>query len=212
MIESINSKKSLLTTSLLDAMKMLVVAWDEVTDKTVQNYLKETSFSEIEDDDAVSDDLFAVLKDSITQLSILGKIFEDVTVEDIASFDDMLVSTQQPLSDEDVLAAFLAVDIDGQHKSSKDDSQSQVFEVLVKPNPSQVCVAIDTLMNYLMIIGTVKLQGLTVKASRLVELEITSCVKQKKMIDFFLVFIDYSYFTCYLVSFKISLKCIFVYY
>ena len=108
MIESINSKKSLLTTSLLDAMKILVVAWDEVTDKTVQNYLKETSFSEIEDDDAVSDDLFAVLKDSITQLSILGKIFEDVTVEDIASFDDMLVSTQQPLSDEDVLAAFLA--------------------------------------------------------------------------------------------------------
>ena len=47
-------------------MKMLGLAWDQVTDKTVQNCVKEAGFSEIEDDNAVSDGPFDVLKDSIT--------------------------------------------------------------------------------------------------------------------------------------------------
>ena len=160
MIEAIDSKKSLPIISLLDAMKMLVLAWDEVTGKIVQNFFKKAGFSEIEDDGAVSDDPFAALKDSITQLSILDKTFEDVTVEDVAFFDGMLVSTQEPLSDEDILSGLLAVDIDDQHESDEGDSQSEVSEVLVKPNPSQVRAATDTLMNYLMIIGNVELQGL----------------------------------------------------
>ena len=180
MIEGTDCKKSLPTISLLDTMRILVLAWDEVTDKTVQSCFKKAGSSEIEDDDAVSDDPFAALKDSITQFSILDKTFEDVTVEDVASFHDMLVSTQEPLSNKDILSGLLAVDIDDQHKSDKDHSQSDVSEVLVKPNSSQARAAIDTLMNYLMIIRTADLQGLTVKASRLVELEITSYVKQKR--------------------------------
>ena len=84
---------------------------------------------------------------------------------------------------EDILVGFIAVHIDDQHESDECDSQSEVSEVLVKPNHSQVRAAIDTLMNYSIIIGPAELQGLTVKASRLVELEITSCVKQKT--DFF---------------------------
>ena len=80
---------------------------------------------------------------------------------------------------EDILVVLIAVHIDDQHESDECDSQSEVSEVLVKPNHSQVRAAIDTSI----IIGTAELQGLTVKASRLVELEITSCVKQKT--DFF---------------------------
>ena len=41
----------------------------------------------------------------------------DVTVEDIASFVDMLVSTQESLSDEDILAGFLPIDVHSQHES-----------------------------------------------------------------------------------------------
>ena len=71
--------------------------------------------------------------------------------------------------------------IDDQHESDKGDSISKVSKVLVKPNLSQIHVeSLICLMNYLMIIGTGELQGLTVKASRLVKLEITSCVKQKR--------------------------------
>ena len=123
MIEAIDSKKSLSPISLLEAMKMLVRAWDEVTDKTVQNCFKEAEFSEIEDDDTVSDDPFAALKDSINQFSILDKIFEDITAKNVASFDDILVST---LSNLDILADLLAVDIDNQHESNEDSSQSEV--------------------------------------------------------------------------------------
>jgi len=72
------------------------------------------------------------------------------------------------------LADFLPIDVDVQHDSDEDDSQSEVFEVLVKPNPSQLRAAIDTLMNYSMIVGTDELQGLTVKVSRIVELEMKS--------------------------------------
>ena len=85
----------------------------------------------------------------------------------MSSLDVMLMWTQEPLSDEDILASLLIVDIDDQHESDEDGSLSEVFEVLVKPNLPQVLAVIDTLMNYLMIIGTAKLQGMTLKASRL---------------------------------------------
>ena len=186
LIEAIDGNKSLPDVSVLDAMKMLVLSWDEVTDKIVQNCFRKAGFCEIDEEDAVSDDPFAELKDTVTQLINLDKTFEDVTVEDIASFDDMLVSTQEPLSDEEILADFLPIDVDVQHDSDEDDSQSEVFEVLFKPNPSQLRAAIDTLINYSMIVGTDELQGLTVKVSRIVELEMKSRTKQKQMTDYLL--------------------------
>jgi len=91
MIEAIEGNKSLPDVSVLDAMKMLVLAWDEVTNKIVQNCFRKAGFCEIDEEDAVSDDPFAELKDTVTQLINLDKTFEDVTVKDIASFDDMLV-------------------------------------------------------------------------------------------------------------------------
>ena len=51
----------------------------------MQNCIKKAGFSDIEDDDAVADDPFPTLKDSITQLSILDKTFEEATVEDVES-------------------------------------------------------------------------------------------------------------------------------
>ena len=124
MIGAIDSKISLPTISFLHAIKMLVLAWNEVTDRIVKNCFKEADFSEIKDDDAVSNDLFASTKVPITQFSILDKTFEDATVEDVESFDDMLVSTQELVSDEYIFVGLSAVDIDDQYESAKDDSQS----------------------------------------------------------------------------------------
>ena len=90
----------------------------------MKNCFKEADFSEIRDDDAVSNDLFASTKVPITQFSILDKTFEDATVEDVESFDDMLVSTQELVSDEYIFVGLSAVDIDDRHESAKDDSQS----------------------------------------------------------------------------------------
>ena len=186
MIKAIDGNKSLPNISVLDAMKMLLLSWHEITDKTMQNCFKKAGFCEIEEDDAIFNDPFAALKDTVTQLINLDKTFEDATVEDVASFDGMIVSTQEPLSDEDILACFLPIDVHVKHDSNdKEESQSEVFQVLVKPNPSQLRAAIDTLMNYSIIVSTVELQGLTVKASRLVEIKMRSCAKQKNMTDFF---------------------------
>ena len=139
MIEVIDGNKSLPNISVLNAVKILVKSQDEVTDKTVQNCFKKAGFCEIEEDDSVSDDPFAALKDIVTQLINLDKTFEDVTVKDVAYFDDMLVSTQEPLSDEDILAGFLPIEVNAQHKfDDEKDSQSEVSKVLVKPNPSQL--------------------------------------------------------------------------
>ena len=102
----------------------------------------------------------------------------------------MLVLTQEPLSDENILAGFLPIDVYAQQESDdEEESQSEVSKVLVKPNPSQLRAAIDTSMNYSMIVSTVELQGLTIsdKASRLVEPEMKSCAKQKKMTDLFFI-------------------------
>ena len=78
------------------------------------------------------------------------------------------------------------------------------------------------LMNYLMIIGTGELQGLTVKASRLVKLEITSCAKKKKKMtdDRLLFLVNFQLFRFYLllsfidniVENVIKIPCIFGYY
>ena len=53
MIEGIDSRKSLPAIFLLDAMKMFFLACDKVTE-----CLKKVCFSDIEDDNAVSDDPF----------------------------------------------------------------------------------------------------------------------------------------------------------
>ena len=70
---------------------------------------------------------------------------------------------------------FILLMLRSNYDSDEDDSQSEVSEVLIKPNPFQLRAAIDTLMNYSMIVGTDELQSLTVKVSKIVELEIKSC-------------------------------------
>ena len=94
---------------------------------------KKAGFCQSEEDGAVSDDPFVALKDTVTRLINLDEKFEDVTVEDVPSSDDMLVSAQEPLSDEPLSDTY------AQHKSDdEEESQSEVSKVLAKPNPSQL--------------------------------------------------------------------------
>ena len=53
-----------------------------------------------------------------------------------------------------------SVDVHAQHKSDdEEESQSEVSEVLIKPSLPQLRAAIDTLMNYSMIVGAVSCKG-----------------------------------------------------
>ena len=56
-----------------------------------------------------------------------------------------------------------------------------------KPTTSQLHDAIDTLMNYSMMIDTSELKALTIKVSRIVENEVIAGSRQSKLTEFFSV-------------------------
>ena len=88
MIDTIDGKKPLQNASIKEVMKILVLAWAEVTPKTVKNCLKKAGFSEIEEDDGIheSDDPFDALEDSIKQLGLLDERSKNLSVDDVDDF------------------------------------------------------------------------------------------------------------------------------
>ena len=53
MIDAIDDKKLLQNASIIEVMKILVLAWAEVTPKTVKNCFKKAGFSKIKEDDGI---------------------------------------------------------------------------------------------------------------------------------------------------------------
>ena len=88
MIDAIDDKKLLQNASIIEVMKILVLAWAEVTPKTVKNCFKKAGFSEIEEDDGIheSDDPFAPLEDSIMLLGLLEESSKNLSVDDVDHF------------------------------------------------------------------------------------------------------------------------------
>ena len=83
----------MLTISINEAMKMLILAW-HVSTTTVQNCFKKTGFSD-EEKGVDSDDPFSTLKQSIEQLQSRDETLvpDDVTCDDILAFDDEVAVT-----------------------------------------------------------------------------------------------------------------------
>ena len=74
-IDTIDGKKPLQNASIMKVMKILVLAWKEVTPKAVKNCFKKAGFSEIEEDDTIhqSDDPLRVpINESILSFHKLG--------------------------------------------------------------------------------------------------------------------------------------------
>ena len=65
-IDAISNEKPLLSILIIEAMKMLILAWDDVSTKTVQNCFKNVGYSG-EEKYGNSDDLSSTLKNSIEQ-------------------------------------------------------------------------------------------------------------------------------------------------
>ena len=88
MIDATDDKKLLQNASIIEVMKILVLAWAEVTPKTVKNCFKKAGFSEIEEDDGIheSDDPFAALEDSIMLLGLLEESSKNLSVDDVDHF------------------------------------------------------------------------------------------------------------------------------
>ena len=89
MIDATDGKKQLQNAFIIEVMKIMVLAWAEVTPKTV----KKAGFSEIKEDDGIheSDDSFATLEDSIKQLGLLDESSKNLSVDDVDDFVKSLV-------------------------------------------------------------------------------------------------------------------------
>ena len=68
-------------------MKTLVLAWDEVTEKTIQNCYKKSGSTEVDGSALMSDNPFHAFK-SLRQLSEMKENVNDLSTEEVASFDD----------------------------------------------------------------------------------------------------------------------------
>ena len=86
--EAIYGKKPLQNASIMEVMKILILAWADVTPKTDKNCFKKTGFSEIKEDDGIHecDDLFTALKDSIKQLGLLDENSKNLFVDDVDEY------------------------------------------------------------------------------------------------------------------------------
>ena len=67
MIDAIDNDKTLPTISIIEAMQTLILTWNDVSTKAVQNCLRKAVFSD-EDKDGDSNDPFFTFKHSIEQL------------------------------------------------------------------------------------------------------------------------------------------------
>ena len=105
--------------------------------------------------------------------------FKDLSAEDVASFDDTLSVTQALLSDEEILSDILRNDVEEIQEEEDDDQDAA--HTLEKQTTSELRDAIDTLMNYTMMIDSTELKALTIKVSRIVETEV---IANTKVADF----------------------------
>ena len=125
------------------------------------------------------------LNDTIRQLSILDENFKDLSAKDVATFDDGVPVTQGLMSDEEILSDILGNEVE--EIQDEEDNGQDGASPLEKPTTSQLHDAIDTLMNYSMMIDTSELKALTIKVSRIVENEVIAGSRQSKLTEFFSV-------------------------
>ena len=147
-ITRIESGKELPKISILDAMKFLVQAWNQVSKDTIQNCFKCAGISKDAQTDAVEeiDDPFKSLQSDLDELRLLDPslVPDETTAEDYTDTDKNLVVTESVLTDDKELLGHyrgtLNIDVD-------DDTQENAEEVkpLKKPSRSEIYAAMELL-------------------------------------------------------------------
>ena len=107
-IKAIDANKSIPKVNVLDALKMLAVCWEDVTEETVKKCFAESCIS-AEDQASAQNDLddpFLELKSNMEKLKSLGVVVipQELTPEEYANFDGTVAATEPVLSDGSILA------------------------------------------------------------------------------------------------------------
>ena len=186
-IKAIDSNKDIPKINVLDAMKLLALSWEDVTENAVQNCFAKARIS---NDDQLRaqndlDDLFIELRSSIEQLKERNseEFFDDISPEEFTNLDDSVVATEPVLTDELIIE--MVRKGEDEDVESDDDNESANADVSIeKPGTMEVRNAVETLMNFSLFSISDKIRTSTIEISRLTEIELVRNFKQASTKEF----------------------------
>ena len=167
-------------------MKILVLAWNDVSDTTIQNCFRKAGFSEELGDEDIEDDPFSALKQSLDKLRNRDQQLmpENVMYDDVLHVDDCVAATEAVMSDEMIIQEIR--EGENENENEEDECSEQVTEPEIeKPSASKVREAIETLVNFSMFSENTQIGGLVMRVSRVAEIELVASLKQKNIDDYF---------------------------
>jgi len=142
---NLDSNKPLPKISLITALQLLVSAWNEVSKATIVNCFRKSKISEKDQKNAVNDedDPFKEMSEELQNLREKDSslVPENLTAEDFASMDDVVVSTASHLTDNEILLEALQPDTNEEEDILDDD------EELETPNKTDVEASLQILKN-----------------------------------------------------------------
>ena len=148
-ITALENDEDMSSFSVLDAMKMLVLSWESVTEETIINCFSKAGISKDQQVAAINDDddPFKALTEEIESLRARKlDLAPEFKSNNLLNVDDGLVCIESLLTDDDIIEQFTRNDDDNECGSDYDkDDEVQVM----KPTKT-LHSAIDTLMTYTM--------------------------------------------------------------
>ena len=184
LVVAIDKGKDLPVFSILDAMKMLDLAWQEVKTSTVVNCFAKAGISKDQQASAQSDD-DDPFKDLQNQIEKLGDFYPPgTTVEDVISADQNVMSTEPLLSDEELIEEVMNA-ANGDDGDEDDDDEDVLLDP-VCPKVSDIREALQVLHDYMpfSLCGEdiqQKLNALSISINR----DVTAKMKQSDIRTFF---------------------------
>ena len=191
-IKAIDANKSITKVNVLDAMKMLTVCWEDVTEETMKKCFAKSRIS-VEDQDSAQndlDDLFIGLRSNIEKLKSLGVVVipEKLTPEEYVNFDDTVAAAEPVLSDESILA-IVGEEEESIEVEGDEEEDGNTIEVnnncMEKPTPIQLGSAIETLLDFSLFMESEEVQRCTMKILGMIENELSKNLKQASIKDNF---------------------------
>ena len=186
-IKAIDSNKDIPKINVLDAMKLLALSWEDVTENAVQNCFAK---GRISNDDQLRaqndlDDLFIELRSSIEQLKERNseEFLDDISPEEFTNLDDSVVATEPVLTDE-LIIEMVRKGEDEDVESDDDNESANVDVSIEKPGTMEVRNAVETLMNFSLFSISDKIRTSTIEISRLTEIELVRNFKQASTKEF----------------------------
>ena len=186
LINAIEKNESLTELSILDALRMLDVAWKKITTEAVGNCFVKAGISKEKQAEALiySDDPFQDLQDQLDKFNDLAPEFfpEGTTANDIVSADDSIIGTERTMTDDEIVFDAL----NQENAVTEEDTDCDAYNEPACPQSSDVRQALDVLRDYMLFSdGRECIQKCVNQISAVVENELTVRLRQADIRNFF---------------------------